>query len=367
MMNYLNLIKEKVNSFQWEDDASQYRFEFLNVSANGKKIKDIEENSFFKNYSIQKRLTINEVNNFSALYNAGKIQIYGEENLILNGSAFYGSFHIGAYMTIPILLALKKITFSVVMDDYSFKRKIQYENPAINPENSGIALDLKMNPDFLNAQDSRSIFKMIRNIKDNKSLFSYLDGNTTTIKDQKHSLELKFMDHEVQAQKGIPYLCHLLNIPLVPIFSYRQDGLIKVIIEKPIYPSEQRETFCEQSLKKCWHMFEHVLSEFSEQYEFLNKNIFIHKTENIKLNTLSFNATNHLYTFNSQIFSFYLKESECFLFNKVLLNSLKINKGLYVFLSNVNSKKLTLTKNEILHFIRDENFVDVLLNNQILI
>ncbi|CAA9199498.1 hypothetical protein [Flavobacterium collinsii] len=134
MMDYLNLIKEKVNSFQWEDESSQYRFEFLNVSANGKKIKNIEENSFFKKYSIQKRLTLNETNNFSILYNTEKNKIYGEENIILNAPAFYGSYHIGLYMMIPILLALKKITFSVVMDDYSFSRKSQYENPAINPK-----------------------------------------------------------------------------------------------------------------------------------------------------------------------------------------------------------------------------------------
>ncbi|MEO6175328.1 MAG: hypothetical protein ABIP27_09275 [Flavobacterium circumlabens] len=367
MEDYLNLIKQKVNSLKWEDESSEHRVEFLKVSANGKKIKNIEEDLFFKNYSIQKRLTINEINNFSILYNAGKIKIYGEENLILNGPAFYSSFHIGAYMTIPILLALKKITFSVVMDDYSFKRKLRYENPNINPETSGIDLNLKVNPDFLNAEDARSIFKMIRNIKENKSLFSYLDGNTTTINDQKHSLKVRFMNNEISTQKGIPYLCHLLKIPLIPIFAYREDDLIKVVIEKPIYPLKDKDVFCEQSLNQCWSMFENVLTKFTEQYEFLNKNIFISNERSAQSNKLEFRKDDYSYKFNSQLYNFYIKDDDHLLFNYASMNSLKINKGLYVLLRKLESKKLNLTKMELLQFIPDKNFVESLIQNQILI
>lgn len=42
------------------------------------------------------------------------------------------------------------------------------------------------------------------------------------------------MNHEISVQKGIPYLCHLLNIPLIPIFSYREDNIIKVFIKELI-------------------------------------------------------------------------------------------------------------------------------------
>ncbi|UUF16676.1 MULTISPECIES: hypothetical protein [Flavobacterium] len=367
MEDYLNLIEQKVNSLKWKDESSENRIEFLRVSANGKKIKNIEEDLFFKNYSIQKRLTINEINNFSTLYNAGKIKIYGEENLILNGPAFYASFHMGAYMTIPILLALKKITFSVVMDDYSFQRKMQYENPDINPATSGIDLNLKLNPDFLNAEDTRSIFKMIRNIKENKSLFSYLDGNTTTVNDQKHSLNVKFLNHEMSAQKGIPYLCYLLKIPLIPIFSYREDGLIKVIIKEAIYPIEDKDAFCEESLNQCWSMFEDIFTEFTEQYEFLNKNIFISNDADSKPNALEFKEADYGYKFNFQLYNFYINGSDYFLFNSVSMNSLKINKGLYIFLQKVNSKNLKLTKIELIEFIPDKNFVESLIQNQILI
>ncbi|KFF06346.1 lysophospholipid acyltransferase family protein [Flavobacterium reichenbachii] len=367
MENYLNIINEKVNSLQWEDESSEARIEFLRVSANGMKIKDIEEDLFFKNYSIQKRLTINEINNFSTLYNDGKIKIYGEENLIFNGPAFYGSFHIGPYMTIPILLALKKITFSVVMDDYSFKRKVRYENPDINPKTSGIDLNLKTNPDFLNAEDTRSIFKMIKNIKENKSLFSYLDGNTTTINNQKHSLNVKCMNEEISAQKGIPYLCHLLKIPLIPIFSYREDNLIKVVIKKPIYPLEDRNAFCEESLTKCWSMFENVLKEFTEQYEFLNKNIFVPNDNILKLSELEFKEADYRYKFNSQLYNFYIKGDDYLLFNNDSLNSLKINKGVYNLLRKLHDKKISINEMELIEFIPNKKFVEALIQNQILI
>lgn len=367
MEDYLNLIEQKVNALNWEDDSSEDRAEFLQVAANGKKIKDIEDDLFFKNYSIQKRLTINEINNFSVLYNAGKIKIYGEENLILNGPAFYSSFHLGAYMTIPILLALKKITFSVVMDDYSFQRKLRYENPNINPETSGIDLNLKINPDFLNAEDTRSIFKMMRNIKENKSLFSYLDGNTTTINDQKHSLKVKFMNNEISTQKGIPYLCHLLRIPLIPIFAYREDNLIKVVIEKPIYPLEDKDVFCEKSLNQCWGMFENVLAKFTEQYEFLNKNIFISNQEHTKSKELEFREADYGYQFNAQVYNFYIKGDNHLLFNYDSMHSIKINKGLYTLLRKLENKKLNLTKAELIQFIPDQNFVESLIQHQILV
>lgn len=366
MEDYLNLIEQKVNSLDWKDESSENRLEFLKVTANGSKIKNIQENLFFKNYSVQKRLTINEINNFSILYNTGKIKIYGEENLMLDSSAFYCSFHLGPYMTIPILLALKKITFAVVMDDYSFKRKIRFENPEINPEKSGIDLNLKTNPEFLNAQDTRSIFKMIKNIKDKKSLFSYIDGNTTTSNDQKHSLKVKLMNQQVSAQKGIPYLCYLLKIPLIPIFSYREDNLIKVVIKKPIHPSGDKNDFFEQSLTQCWGMFESLLKEFTEQYEFLDKNIFICENGNNLSDKSEFKEADYRYQFNSRMYNFYIKENDYFLFHNESLNSSKINKKVYILLSKIRDKKILLTKNELLYFIEESKFIDSLIQNKIL-
>ena len=367
-MDYLVDRKKDKVDFGGKEKSSEDRLEFLNVIANRKKfIKKYNNDAFYKDYAFNKNLNTYEINHFVSLYNNQKIQLFGKENLISDRPAFYCSFHLGPYMTVPILLALKGILISVVVDDFSFKKRTKYESATEKIENQGLNLNLKNNNlEKINAEDRRSIFKMIKIVKENKSLFSYIDGNTSTNKGNNNTLTFNLANKKVKSQKGIAYLCHLLNIPLVPIISYRENGFLNFHIEKPILPINNREFFCEQSLSKCWGFFEKVFLRFPEQYEFMNKNdLFVNdKYEDILFTKAS---RNNNFNFNSNDYDFFTKENNFFLFNYFSQGVIQISKGMFEFLAKVKSKKLSLSYNDLSYFIKDEKTLKQLISKRILI
>jgi hypothetical protein len=111
-----------------------------------------------------------------------------------------------------------------------------------------------------------------------------MDGNTgagaaTTKNDNRCSVN--FLGQQIFARKGIAFLAHAANIPIITAASYRVSwGDIRLKFFDPIFPdlNKERGLFAEETTQVIYNLVAPLIKQYPEQWEAW---LYIHKVAHI--------------------------------------------------------------------------------------
>jgi len=187
-------------------------------------------------------------------------------------SRIYCTFHMGSYrMIIPALLK-SNIDLAVVLAKDTLDE--QHASIIRIHEKLKEEYHLTNTLDFIDAESSMGAIKMIRALNSGKSLLFYIDGNTgvngKNITDEK-LLPINFFQYIINVRKGIAYIAHKCNVPIILGLShYLSDDIINIRYYNPIEVNEQDhdvKVFSERTIQTIYDQFSELLVKYPSQWE----------------------------------------------------------------------------------------------------
>jgi len=262
--------------------------------------------------------------------------------------AIYCSFHLGSYRLISYLLTKNNTNFSLLVSKEETENNTEVYTELIDSfiEKN----DSKGSFNVLCAENERIGFQLIRELKKGNSILVYLDGNNgiggVNRKDDK-LVPVDFLGRNILARKGISFISHFINVPIVPIFSYRPEVYNQVLeVLPPIYPNKEmeREQYAQQTTQQLFDLFSDYLVQYPAEWNgwFYFNNFVDKSTLDSNSLDLVYQATTD-YTFNQNRYSFFVKEMFHYLFDGNTQNCIKLPKALWELLLKVKKGELEYT------------------------
>lgn len=130
------------------------------------------------------------------------------------------------------------------------------------------------NIEVLDASSVDVMIKLVHSMRSNKCVFGLMDGIWGVTKDneKKSFSNVKLLNHNFSFKRGLSMLSYASGAQIVPVISFRdtENGKFIIRFEKPIEVSRQLEKnkFIEDSLQKCFDIFESYLNINPEQWDF---------------------------------------------------------------------------------------------------
>ncbi len=237
----------------------------------------------YKNILLHKKLSILEQSTYESL-DFVTIENCSDEmiSLLKNKPTIICTFHTGSYRLLNLFLMKNKIPYSLVVG----KNVVEQEGDAFMkiynslPGNTG-----ETNFSIIDAENATVGLQMLRAIKSGRSLVLYMDGNTgagaTTTKNY-NRCPIDFLGQQIFARKGIAFLAHAANIPIVTVASYRASWEdIRLKFFDPIFPdlNKERGLFAEETTQTIYNLIAPIIKAYPEQWEAW---LYIHKVAHIK-------------------------------------------------------------------------------------
>lgn len=238
--------------------------------------------SIYKDILLHKKLSILEQSNYESLEYVDMENCTDEILLLLkNKPTIICTFHTGSYRLLNLFLMKNKIPYSLVVGEDVVQRDgIQFQNiynslPGNADENNFSIID---------AEKANVGLQMLRELKRGRSLVLYMDGNTgsgaaTTKNDNRCIVD--FLHQQIYARKGIAFLAHAANVPIITATSYRKSNEnIKLKFFDPIFPdlSKERNLFAQETTQQIYDLIAPIITAYPGQWEGW---LYIHKVANI--------------------------------------------------------------------------------------
>ncbi len=218
---------------------------------------------------------------------------------------------------------------------------------------SGITPDLlhtSANDDLevLYADSSSVMLEMMNNLKNGKSLKTFIDGNAGLVKDPdvKSFAKTKFLGNEFYCKKGIPYLSYVSGVPIIPILSYRESlTKTRIIFGDPIHPdkSVSREQFAQNTIQFFYDWMEPYLQKYPEQWVYwqvMHEFMDIEKQQQIQ-HVGSDTFQEGMYGFNQERYELFHTSTANYLFDKNAYKSFTISNNLSQYLTHLQQQPET--------------------------
>jgi lauroyl/myristoyl acyltransferase len=351
-------------SLEWRCVDSKRRVKFLNVVSNKRKLfknSNYNEDDFFSEFVKFQKEMVKENHMANEINLDRKVKFLGEENLQIENSAMYCSFRLGAFMLIPLMLLKKKVDVIVLVSKSSYNKTIN-----LLKENG-----LQDKLEIIIINEPLGFRKVIKESKKGKSFFCLIDAGAGLNKDRyedKNTTVIELNGVKIKAMMGIPYLSYFLNIPLIPLFSYRNsnDNFIKVEKAIEIGNVKDRFDFSHKATHILWKKFEKYLNKYPTQWEtlyYIHNYYPIDNTEEKVLN----NSQTTKYKFNDKLYDFIKIKNEFYLYNYDNLKSFLISEYLYTFLYKIFKYEYILNRKELEIFIKNKSILNQFFNEEILI
>lgn len=257
--------------------------------------------------------------------------------ILKNKPAIICTFHTGSYRLINLFLAKNKIPYSLVIANSVIKTQGDLFNELYKDVTNNTG---EVDFEIINAEHPSSGFQMLKNLKKGRALLLYIDGNTGagsgTIKNENHC-KVSFLAQALFARKGIGFLAHAAQVPILPIACYRKSlEDIRLRFFEPIYPNanEAREGFATRSTQVIYDLFTPIIQQYPEQWEAW---LYLHKSAHIingyqKRGELQLGKNRKL-VLNTSLYSVFSIAGKAFLFNKNTYLAYPINNNVYALLS----------------------------------
>lgn len=185
----------------------------------------------------------------------------------LHTPAIYCSFHLSSYrLSLLYLLTLKKpITLLASQKVIDSQKEIISKYSSLASGNSPVKL--------INANSPHSLLSMAKDLKDGRSLFVFIDGNTGAgiATEETRLTSVRILESEILARSGVAHLSLITNTPIVPIITFRNEGEYPSIKVFPkLLPSERytdRSIEADLLTRKIYSIADHLLKKYPEQWE----------------------------------------------------------------------------------------------------
>lgn len=289
----------------------------------------------FTNLLLHKKLSTMEQGASEALhcttvehYNHDIAQLLGSRNAIIC------TFHTGSYRLINLFLAHKGIPFSLVVGKDVIEKegeRFLYQFKDICGKHDEL--------EIIDAESSQTGFQMLRVLKTGRSLVVYMDGNTgagnATASNSNHCL-INFLQQQVFTRKGIGFIAHAANVPILPVICYRPSfSDIRLRFFEPVYPDKnmERSQFAEQIIQMIYDIASPFIQQYSEQWEGW---LYLHKVAHIIYKRKKVDVPpkrSDLIRFNTEAFGLYKISGRPLLFEKTTYISYPIDKSIYELFS----------------------------------
>lgn len=353
---------------EWREASSKNRIKFLNVTSNKRKLFKLnteQEDSFFIDFLQFQKEVVKENATLSSINLNEGFEIYGEENLQQNNAVIYCSFRLGAFMQIPLFLLDRKVDLIILVSKESHQKTVDI----LAENNLSDAFELIV------INDPTGFRKVIKESKNGKSFFCLMDVGSALNKDKFDNKNHTIVDLngvKIETMIGIPYLAYILNLPLVPVVSYRNSQNTVIKIEKVFTLPDVNDRFDygRKATYGLWKQFESYVNQYPSQWESL---YYIHRyystkeTENLSIKDRSINTVDTKFKFNATRFDFITREGQFYLFDYDTNETILTSEYLYTFLYKIAINDYTLTLEELKSFIQKETTMDYFFTKNILV
>lgn len=252
-------------------------------------------------------------------------------NLLRNQPSIICTFHTGSYRMLNLFLAKMQIPFTLVVGNSIMQEEgndyISIYNDAIGHKNiEGLKI--------IDAESPKSALLMLRELKRGRSLVLYLDGNTgagvATSKNNNQCL-VNFLHQQLFARKGIAFLAHVANVPIIPVINYRKSwNDVRLKFHPPMAPDQNidRERFAMETTQHLYDLVSEVVRSYPEQWEAW---LYLHKVANIinKRTSPQGQSNGSFLKFDLSRFGVFKINKNSFLFQKDTYTSFPINHSLF--------------------------------------
>lgn len=301
--------------------------------------------NIYKNILLHKKLSILEQESLTILDYVVTENLDGEILPLLKSKpSIICTFHTGSYRVLNLLLMRHKIPFTLVMGkNVTEKEGVYFTNVYDNLVNKNETGNLNI----IDAENARAGIQMLRALKQGRCLVLYIDGNSgsgeTTAANQ-NSCIINFLNQQLYARKGIAYLAHLADVPVVTVAGYRKTwDEIRLRFFDPIYPDlyKDRNEFACNVTQQIYDFAAPLIKSYPEQWEawlYLHKVAHIINKEDGLPRSFASDSKEDRVCFNSRLFGIFKLYSISFLLEKNTYSFYEIDNKLYDLLTGcINS------------------------------
>lgn len=359
-MNYCNELK-KISDFYESIElnfAHEDRELYLRFCSN---IRIMDDSKVCKEMFIQ----LMKIRFLNSLLNNDENQY---QNLKIKGGDYlqqglFVTIHLGLYQLVAECLCSKGISFCVPVTHYVYKSKKEEYIRRSKNITSGNVIEL------VDIESASGLIKMIEFIRRGFSILMYIDGNSGVggmKRTDEKLLEMDFFRKKIMVRKGIAYLSHRFDLPIIPlacIFDVKKlDATIYIYPELDLDANEVNEKNITESV---WNLFKQLIYDNAEQWEgWLYVNTFMKDKEKS-------NYTNYIidypFHFNKDRFQFIVKNKKHYLYDLYSNVLISTSEKLFSILELFMKSNISLSLNQIKAKIKKEPLIKDLLSFNILI
>ena len=347
------LANEYLNSEYFDALDSDSRLSYLQCkSAQKQYIPNYEMNdkSFYKEVIKIQAFATRDLRNYMRIKD-NVILSYEQDSFLT--PKIYCSFHFGSFKIINCILYEKDIDFVVVANasiisdiGMSMKHLNEEENARTNKKNTF---------EFIDAQSNSAIIQMIRTLRDGKSLVIYTDGANGLggfARNDEKVLKINFSNVKIFARTGVAFLSHFLNIPIVPVLSWRGKDFEKIYIKfyRSISPFGEREYYITDTTQRLWKILENKFLKYPSQWEAMLYSGHFISSENKGIEEVF--CADKYYLFNTDQFDFFKMGNSYYLYNSKEMSYIKLSNLLFKVLATFKDQQIVQQGSFFIDFIK---------------
>jgi len=277
------------------------------------------------------------------------VQLRGDLERVKNGQGdpvIYCVNHLGSYRAIIGLLSKYGHDFSLVIDEQVFSKQGEGIRESVKRINEHFQTESDF--DLINAEEFAAAMKMVKQIKQGKSLVIYIDGNTGTGGIFRHDEKLEvveFFGKQILARQGIAYISFLTNVPIVPVCSFRENirysemiHLNNTVMEfyEEIIPTKgvSKKEYCKSSIQLLYKYLEEKTREHPLQWEgwlYVHKYLDESKIESVPNSEYSEDTDIEQVEFNEERYGLFILGAKYFMFDSSTYKSFLIDEEDFQF------------------------------------
>lgn len=272
------------------------------------------------------------------------------------------TFHIGSFFS--IVSAVSKINphTCIVIDDKTYKNKISDINYVANR----FSID-KM--EVINIETLDGFNKLIEGVTKGASLCFFIDGNSGLqgVNNKQNNIEIPFFNSSIYVKTGIPYLSYMFSLPIIQLFTIRNENLDNIYFSKGIIiPTNktERNQYIKNTTFSIWNNFIDILKKYPTQWEGW---LYLHRFHIKWSNYSSQLAVDTSKYILSPKYDLYCRENKFYVYNYDNEMRFAVSEYIYKIFWKLKANNAYLTIDTLNHYIKELHIRDTLIENSILI
>lgn len=179
----------------------------------------------------------------------------------------YVSFHLSSYRLNMLYLLQNGLPITLVAS----KDVIKEQSSIIKRSYASVSSQTTHN--IIDANHPNSIKSMLRELRDGRSIFAFIDGNTGVdgmSTSNKHLMRVPLLESHIMVRTGLAHLSKIANVPIVPMITYRkQNEFPTICLFNSILANSNENTsnYVIRAIRVIYQYLDSALRSYADQYE----------------------------------------------------------------------------------------------------